>query len=227
MTSRVSTTPTATSSATSSSRASPGASSSSRGPRTRCAGSAATSSCTWPKASGLADEVDAVARRLLHGAAPSRSSWRGLRLEQNASIGVVVWDATSVERGRDHPERRRRAVSRPRARARAATWSSLPTCTTRRVNRFTLAQELRRRSDLGQISMHYQPILELARSRIVGFEALMRWRHPERGPFAPDVFIPLAEQNELIVGARPVRDPRRRRRRGVVVVTGGMRPTSR
>ena len=47
--------------------------------------------------------------------------------------------------------------------------------------------------------MHYQPIINLATSEVVGFEALMRWNHPERGWVAHDVFIPLAEKSDLIV----------------------------
>jgi EAL domain-containing protein (putative c-di-GMP-specific phosphodiesterase class I) len=46
--------------------------------------------------------------------------------------------------------------------------------------------------------MHYQPIVDLATSEVVGFEALMRWEHPERGQVPPGVFIPLAEQSDLI-----------------------------
>ncbi len=47
--------------------------------------------------------------------------------------------------------------------------------------------------------MHYQPILDLASTKVVGFEALMRWYHPERGWIPPSVFIPLAEESELIL----------------------------
>lgn len=47
--------------------------------------------------------------------------------------------------------------------------------------------------------MHYQPIVNLATSEVVGFESLMRWPHPERGWIPPDVFIPLAEQSDLII----------------------------
>jgi EAL domain-containing protein (putative c-di-GMP-specific phosphodiesterase class I) len=47
--------------------------------------------------------------------------------------------------------------------------------------------------------MHYQPIVNLATSDVVGFEALMRWNHSERGWVPPDVFIPLAEKGDLII----------------------------
>ena len=47
--------------------------------------------------------------------------------------------------------------------------------------------------------MHYQPIADLSTSEVVGFEALMRWNHPERGWVPPNDFIPLAEQSDLIL----------------------------
>src|SRR3546814_8489121 len=49
-----------------------------------------------------------------------------------------------------------------------------------------------------EISVSYQPIVDLPTSRVVGVEALLRWRHPERGPIPPDQFIPVAEETGLI-----------------------------
>ena len=50
----------------------------------------------------------------------------------------------------------------------------------------------------GAFEVHYQPILAADGSGIVGAEALLRWTHPVRGPIAPSLFIPLAEQNGLM-----------------------------
>jgi EAL domain-containing protein (putative c-di-GMP-specific phosphodiesterase class I) len=67
------------------------------------------------------------------------------------------------------------------------------------VSRFALVQELRHAAASGELLMHYQPIIDLTTTAVVGFEALMRWNHPERGWVPPDVFIPLAEQSDLIL----------------------------
>ncbi len=69
----------------------------------------------------------------------------------------------------------------------------------RAVSRFSLAQELQHALTAGEISMHYQPIADLASGTVVGFEALMRWLHPTRGCVPPIEFIPLAEQSDLIL----------------------------
>ncbi len=62
-----------------------------------------------------------------------------------------------------------------------------------------LETELRRAVELKQFVMHYQPIISLEKGRIVGFEGLVRWRHPERGLINPESFIAVAEETGLIV----------------------------
>jgi EAL domain-containing protein (putative c-di-GMP-specific phosphodiesterase class I) len=51
----------------------------------------------------------------------------------------------------------------------------------------------------GDFELHYQPQLDLAKGKIVGYEALIRWRHPERGMIAPMEFVPIAEETGMIV----------------------------
>jgi diguanylate cyclase (GGDEF)-like protein len=51
----------------------------------------------------------------------------------------------------------------------------------------------------GQLFLEYQPVLSLEDEQVVGVEALLRWRHPTRGVIPPDIFIPIAEDNALIV----------------------------
>ncbi len=59
--------------------------------------------------------------------------------------------------------------------------------------------DLRKALALRQFELHYQPQIDLEHHAIVGFEALLRWRHPERGMVSPADFIPLAEEIGLIV----------------------------
>jgi diguanylate cyclase (GGDEF)-like protein len=73
--------------------------------------------------------------------------------------------------------------------------------------RRSLEQELRRAVEDRALEIHYQPLVELPSRRIRGFEALLRWRHPERGLIMPQSFIPLAEAANLMgpIGAWALR----------------------
>ncbi|WP_138759493.1 putative bifunctional diguanylate cyclase/phosphodiesterase [Modestobacter altitudinis] len=62
-----------------------------------------------------------------------------------------------------------------------------------------VAGELHEAIDSGQLVLHYQPIQHLLTGEVSGVEALVRWQHPERGLLMPGDFIPIAEQNGLVV----------------------------
>jgi diguanylate cyclase (GGDEF)-like protein len=66
--------------------------------------------------------------------------------------------------------------------------------------RAELAQDLTDAAESGQLAVHYQPTVRLSDGRTTGFEALVRWNHPDRGLIPPMEFIPLAEETGAITG---------------------------
>lgn len=150
-------------------------------------------------AEGLRAPADAqlAATRLL-GALVDPFFVAGTQVEQHASIGITVSDATTSERT-DFIQNADVALYEAKGEGKGRFVLFTPSMHQQAVDRFELVRELRQALHSGDLKMHYQPIIDLATTEIVGFEALMRWHHPVRGWVPPNVFIPAAEQSDLIL----------------------------
>ncbi len=150
----------------------------------------------------LTDEVEldralAVAKRMID-ALQVPFPIQGQEISVGGSIGIAV----SRGIGEHADELLRNAdvamyTAKAAGKRRAAVFE--PTMHAAIVARHALSAELKRSMGRGELAVFYQPIVKLETGRIVGAEALVRWRHPTRGLVLPDEFIPLAEENGLIL----------------------------
>lgn len=67
------------------------------------------------------------------------------------------------------------------------------------INKLQLETEMHHALQRGEFSLNFQPIINLETNGLIGFESLIRWIHPERGMVLPSDFIPIAEENELVI----------------------------
>ena len=114
------------------------------------------------------------------------------------SIGIALSST-----GYDHPENMLRdadtAMYRAKAQGKACYEIFDKGMHTHAVYLLQMENDLRRAIDREELRVYYQPIVSLDSGQLAGFEALVRWQHPERGFINPSDFIPLAEDTGLIV----------------------------
>jgi len=114
------------------------------------------------------------------------------------SIGIALSST-----GYDHPENMLRdadtAMYRAKAQGKACYEVFDKGMHTHAVYLLQMENDLRRAIDREELRVYYQPIVSLDNGQLAGFEALIRWQHPERGFINPADFIPLAEDTGLIV----------------------------
>ncbi len=143
----------------------------------------------------------AVERRLAQVSAVVRSarSRSGAAVFLSSSIGVAPWS-----QGHEQPEDVVRDAEIATSRARESGGAGLawfdPAMHARVVEQVRMEHDLRHALENGHsLWVAYQPIVDMVTGRLAGFEALVRWNHPERGNIPPGVFIPIAESTGLVV----------------------------
>jgi diguanylate cyclase (GGDEF)-like protein len=122
----------------------------------------------------------------------------GHRIAVGASIGIALAPQDSAD-PEDLLKKADLALYRTKSDGRGTYRFFAPEMDQRMHARRELERDLRAALVNGQFELHYQPLVNLERDEVCGFEALLRWNHPERGKIAPLAFIPLAEETGLIV----------------------------
>ncbi len=144
-----------------------------------------------------ADDAARVVQKIL-GAFALPFSLSGQELFVTASVGLTLYplddrDVEGLLRNADV------AMYRAKEAGRNNYQFYAPEMAAKSRERLTLENSLRYALERGEFEIHYQPVVDLAARAVDGVEALVRWRHPERGMVSPADFIPLAEETGLIV----------------------------
>ena len=122
----------------------------------------------------------------------------GELLEIRASLGVALLPDNAVDADQ-LMQRADLALYHAKVGGRAQTCFYDPSMSRDLVRRREIEAELRMAIQRDELSIFFQPIVDLKTSRIKTFEALVRWFHPEKGELRPDEFIPVAEETGVIV----------------------------
>jgi diguanylate cyclase len=141
-------------------------------------------------------ETATVAASRLRAALGRPYALAGISLHVGASIGIAVFpehaeDANTLLRHADVA-----MYEAKRGRTGHGVYASEGDHHSR--DRLELAGEMRHALANDELTLHYQPVAELATGKLLGVEALVRWRHPERGMLAPGAFLPAIEHTELM-----------------------------
>jgi diguanylate cyclase (GGDEF)-like protein len=140
--------------------------------------------------------LESLARTLIEQVSRPYSI-EGHKVMIGASVGIAIGDpgrasADALVRNADL------ALYAAKAAGRGKHCFYQPSMHSEAAERQLLENDLRQAIERGELWMAYQPIVRTAGEEISGFEALVRWNHPARGPISPEKFIPLAEEAGLI-----------------------------
>jgi diguanylate cyclase (GGDEF)-like protein/PAS domain S-box-containing protein len=142
-------------------------------------------------------DVLALADRVLE-CLQNAFSLDGHELVMTASIGIAL-SSTGIDSADDVVRSADIAMYRAKSRGKSGYVVFDQAMHAEAVTRLQLNTDLRQATARGELKLFYQPIVALKSGSIRGFEALLRWYHPERGLVSPIDFVPLAEESKLIL----------------------------
>jgi diguanylate cyclase (GGDEF)-like protein len=142
---------------------------------------------------GVEDALKAAERIQEVMAAPFKLSELEIRVECAIGVALMTADQDPEELFRNAQF----AVKQAKLAGRPQVYE--PKQATEARRRFSIETELRRALDKDQLSLCYQPLIDLKSGEVAGFEALARWTHDDRGEISPTEFIPVAEESGLIL----------------------------
>ena len=143
---------------------------------------------------GAEDALQAARR--IHAALLTPFRLSELEIRIDCAIGCALMGET-VTMSEDLVRNAQVALKRAKLSGRVEIYQQGEVAVARR--RFSMETELRRAIENGNLTLAFQPLIDLQADRLAGFEALARWNHPEHGAISPTDFVSVAEESGLIV----------------------------
>lgn len=123
----------------------------------------------------------------------------GQKIVTTASVGIVLDQPDYTAHPEDLLRDAHTAMNQAKAAGKARYQVFRAGMREQAMTRLQLESDLRRAIERAEFELYYQPVVALATGHIAGFEALLRWHHPQRGFVHPVEFIPVAEETDLII----------------------------
>ena len=143
------------------------------------------------------EDVDLIASRIVKAVSqPIMKNGREFVITPSIGISSYPDDGTDTDTLVSNADM---AMYQAKDSGKNAVRSFSGTMSVRSLEYLDLEHSLRQAISNGELELHYQPKLSLTSGAITGFEALLRWTHPDRGPISPAKFVPIAEDAGLII----------------------------